>query len=381
MRRIVASVFIAVIVLAAALATGLTVGSMVASDENPPDSSGVSPDGVLKAEPPYTEDTYSLRARAQTDEDVHKMPYIGILVRALSDSEAEELGVAGGVEVKRVMDDGPASEVLEPGDVIVAVNGQELSSARDLVRIIKESTPGDVLQLTLHGHESPIEITVGERPFVKRQLHPRGRPLHRECRRHHPHPKRGLSKFVSSEYVVQTDDGLKTFKAVAGTTTAVDPELGTLTLAPKDGTGESVYMIPDDGEDHPALISDGHKVELDGLAAEEPTLVVTVNGAVKLVVQGDPPARVLRRLRFLGPPDKRHDRHECKIRPRTGFHGGDGIRKPLDEFRGSAEIQEQLRGLREELERRFSRGPSVRLDVLPSQPAPEASQSSGRSNL
>jgi S1-C subfamily serine protease len=76
---------------------------------------------------------------------------------------ADEAGLEGG-------DDSPirfqAQEVDVGGDVIVAVNGDEIEAETDLPRLISLAEPGDVVTLDIirDGEKQQLEVELGERP-------------------------------------------------------------------------------------------------------------------------------------------------------------------------------------------------------------------------
>jgi PDZ domain-containing protein len=74
-----------------------------------------------------------------------------------------------GAVVASVQDGSPASGVLEPGDVVVAVDGQAVALNSDLVAIIGAEAPGAVLQMDVTSLEEgaatrSVEVTLGARP-------------------------------------------------------------------------------------------------------------------------------------------------------------------------------------------------------------------------
>jgi serine protease Do len=72
------------------------------------------------------------QARAQGE--AHR-PRLGVAVRPLSDDEATQIGIDGGVLVERAT--GPAAAAgINAGDVIIAVNGVEISNVAQLQQII-----------------------------------------------------------------------------------------------------------------------------------------------------------------------------------------------------------------------------------------------------
>ncbi len=63
---------------------------------------------------------------------------LGLVVRPLTGSESQQLGVNRGVVVADV--DGPAAQAgIEPGDVILAVNGRAVGSAEELAKLVEQA--------------------------------------------------------------------------------------------------------------------------------------------------------------------------------------------------------------------------------------------------
>jgi PDZ domain-containing protein len=80
----------------------------------------------------------------------------------------EELGedveiTPAGVEVQLVVPDAPADGVLEVGDVIVAVNGEEAMTTDALRGAFDEVEPGDSVELTVEREGKPTDVTVETR--------------------------------------------------------------------------------------------------------------------------------------------------------------------------------------------------------------------------
>ena len=72
-----------------------------------------------------------------------------------------------GVTIAAVERNGPALRAgLRAGDVVTAVNGQPVDTARGLIREIAQATPGSQVRLSLRrqGKDMDIGITVGRRP-------------------------------------------------------------------------------------------------------------------------------------------------------------------------------------------------------------------------
>ena len=110
--------------------------------------------------------------------------YIGVETQELYPQLAEELGldVDTGALLSRVVPNGPADEagligggdeirfqglrVPSGGDVITAVDGEQLTTSSDLPRIISLLDPGQEITIDLirDGEEMQVDVTLGERP-------------------------------------------------------------------------------------------------------------------------------------------------------------------------------------------------------------------------
>ena len=91
---------------------------------------------------------------------------LGITIQSLDQSLAESFGMKrpSGALVSSVENDSPAAKAgLEPGDVILSVNGKEISSSSELPPVIADITPGQSakLQIWRKGSQRDIEVKVG----------------------------------------------------------------------------------------------------------------------------------------------------------------------------------------------------------------------------
>jgi Lon-like protease len=83
----------------------------------------------------------------------------------------EQLGrhvevTADGAEVVLVQPGSPADGVLEVGDLIVEVNGREVTTTEDLRAAFADVEPGDRVEMTVERENKPVELTVGTRPLA-----------------------------------------------------------------------------------------------------------------------------------------------------------------------------------------------------------------------
>ncbi|MGI8840327.1 MAG: Do family serine endopeptidase [Caulobacteraceae bacterium] len=95
--------------------------------------------------------------------------YIGATIESLSDELADSWGLAGrkGAVVADLVPGGPAQRAgLQPGDVVVAVNGQPVTSNNEMTREVAKIHAGDVARLDLFraGKERTVDIHTGLRP-------------------------------------------------------------------------------------------------------------------------------------------------------------------------------------------------------------------------
>jgi len=94
--------------------------------------------------------------------------WFGIGIRPLTEEEAKDFDIPmSGALITDVTDDSPASRAgLRRNDMIVEINGQRIKTDTDLKRIMADSSPGDIMDLTVYrGSEKlKMKIKVGESP-------------------------------------------------------------------------------------------------------------------------------------------------------------------------------------------------------------------------
>lgn len=97
-------------------------------------------------------------------------PYLGIAQPVPIDpitAAQNDLPVDNGVYVGDVAPDGPAAQAgIEPGDIITAIDGEEIDQNNPLEEFLFEYAPGDTVELTIQrgDEEMKVEVTLGERP-------------------------------------------------------------------------------------------------------------------------------------------------------------------------------------------------------------------------
>ncbi len=271
------------------LVLAIAVGAALWGSPTSASSEGGANDFIGQVSVPSQTSESEEEDEATVEEPTDKPQGIAFLgIMAINDLSND----AGGAVVGKVLDDGPSAGVLLEGDVIVAIDGERVITAQDVVTAVRAAQPGDVMTLSIRDKDD-VQVTLGERtpPKVKpfSQFHggiagpkpimpaiPRvGGDLIGQL---------GAMKegFVRGEIVFETDDGFKTIRGAAGTLSNVDVDAGTFTLSPKDDSGPIDYQINDD-----TVVITSDTGDLSGLNSEDRTLVIEVNGDVKLVFQGE----------------------------------------------------------------------------------------------
>ncbi|AEQ50826.1 Do family serine endopeptidase [Pelagibacterium halotolerans] len=89
--------------------------------------------------------------------------FLGVSLQDLNDDLADALGLANanGALVTQPIEGAPAADAgVESGDVIVSVNGQGVSTARELSRVISQQSPGSDVDLGIIRNGDELDITV-----------------------------------------------------------------------------------------------------------------------------------------------------------------------------------------------------------------------------
>lgn len=95
--------------------------------------------------------------------------WLGVQIQPLSPEIAESLGLdnARGAIVASAQSDSPAAKAgIEEGDVITAVDGETVSSPRELARVIGSDRPGASVKIDLwrNGKAEQLSVTLGQLP-------------------------------------------------------------------------------------------------------------------------------------------------------------------------------------------------------------------------
>jgi serine protease Do len=100
--------------------------------------------------------------------------WLGVQIQDINDKIAASIGrtEATGALIVEPQPNGPAAEAgLQPGDAVLAVNGQPIDDTRDLATTIAGLDPGATAALTVwrNGAETEINVTLGTLPAQQQQ--------------------------------------------------------------------------------------------------------------------------------------------------------------------------------------------------------------------
>lgn len=98
--------------------------------------------------------------------------YLGVQTEEITRENISRFGLreVRGVGVAKVVEGSPAQTAgLQDGDVIVKINGEDITSSRKLTRLVSEISPDHTAKLTVlrGGSERDINVTLGKRPMPK----------------------------------------------------------------------------------------------------------------------------------------------------------------------------------------------------------------------
>ena len=106
-------------------------------------------------------------------EGVVQRGWLGVAIQPVTPEIAESLGLSDekGALVSNAQDDGPAKKAgVVAGDVIIAVDGKDVASPKELARVIAGITPGKTVDVTVWrgGESETIKVDLGELPMPDR---------------------------------------------------------------------------------------------------------------------------------------------------------------------------------------------------------------------
>ena len=93
-------------------------------------------------------------------------PYIGIAVSPLSEETAGIIGIKSGAVVQDVTEDAPADQAgIKVNDVIIKVDDKVIRDSTDLVQVIADTDPGEIVTFTIYrqGKELTLKVEVGSK--------------------------------------------------------------------------------------------------------------------------------------------------------------------------------------------------------------------------
>ncbi|HLA94882.1 MAG TPA: PDZ domain-containing protein, partial [Pyrinomonadaceae bacterium] len=120
-----------------------------------------SPEPIVKGEP----QTFSFSFNGDGG-------YLGIQTEEVTKENFSKFGLreVRGVAVGKVLEGSPAQTAgFQNGDVIVKIDGEDISSSRKLTRLVSEIAPDHQARVTVlrGGSERDITVTLGKRPEPK----------------------------------------------------------------------------------------------------------------------------------------------------------------------------------------------------------------------
>jgi len=90
-----------------------------------------------------------------------RWPWVGIVMQELTPELSEKLGIEGGVQIVGVEEGGPADRAgVQPGDILVKVNGKRVTSMFEAREEILKAKVGETVTLTVMRNEKELDIPV-----------------------------------------------------------------------------------------------------------------------------------------------------------------------------------------------------------------------------
>ena len=210
-------------------------------------------------------------------------PYIGIAIRS-----APEGSEADGALIVRVAEGSAADGNLEVDDIITALDGESVGGPRDVVKLVQEHSPGDVIVFSVvrDGASMDISVTAGEYEASGQE----GKRGKRDGHQKFGFFGKADERLVLSDTRYMTDDGVKTVRKAVGTAQNIDADAGTFDLLLRDESETLTFTIDDDTKI--AIDTGEGDASLSDLSADATTMVVEITHPddtrqVQLVAQGE----------------------------------------------------------------------------------------------
>ena len=95
--------------------------------------------------------------------------YMGVGTQPITPELQQQYGLSrsSGLLIAQVAPNSPAAAAgLQQGDIIVKVNGEDITDSVALVTLVRGMKPGDQVQLTIdrNGQEQTVTVTLADRP-------------------------------------------------------------------------------------------------------------------------------------------------------------------------------------------------------------------------
>ena len=186
------------------------------------------------------------------------------------------------------MEGSAADGNLEVDDIITALDGESVGGPRDVVRIVHEHSPGDVIVFSVvrDGSSMDISVTAGEYEASGHE----GRGGKRGGYNKFGFFSKTDERLVLSDTRYMTDDGVKTVRKAVGTAQNIDASAATFDLLLRDESETLSFTI--DADTKIATDTAEGEATLSNLSADATTMVVEVTlpdgtSEVQYVAQGE----------------------------------------------------------------------------------------------
>ena len=250
------------------------------------------------------------------------------------------LTVDSGVAIARVADDGPGGTAgLQIGDVILAIDGVEVTTVDQVIDTIRAAAPGTTVTITVlrDGAEMDIPVVVGEHPKPRNNKSPALRYLQRLL------TPALLKNLIHADYELLGADGQVVTIGLTLGKVKETTDSGLLIITRRDDVDAQFQIATD------TYIAIGrHPIKLVGFIEGTTVLVVEKDGQVAAVVGG------LQELLKRHQPKQHRARPHQATPPAHAFPRNE-LGKRLRKLAPGQEARKQLRRLGPELSEQLER--------------------------